>query len=208
MILPFKGGSQKSRLSSVLDAEGRHELSLLMLGQVLEAVAEAELIGSCIVVSSDPEALSLAESKGARPAREGGNKGVNSAVLAGVRAAEGPVYVVIPADLPLISGADLKRALAMRPAAGGVVISPSVGFDGTNLLLFSKRKRPALSYDRNSFWNHVGDAARRGCALAVYTGRGVTFDVDTVGDLKALGEAPINSPSASFAVKALKRWGS
>lgn len=174
----------------------------------MAAVRGVGLADSCYVISSDSKALELARSQGAIPVREATNRGVNTAVHVGIRRAEESEYLVIPADLPLLSSSDLKRVIALKSEAADIVMSPSQAFDGTNLLLFSKAKRVRLSYDSTSFWNHLEDAAKRGHSLAVYTGKRVIFDVDTVHDLRKLAEARINSQPVAFAKKALKRWTS
>ena len=179
-----------------------------MLGEVLDAVEGAGLGESCYVVSSHLKALSLAGSRGMTTVREAANGGVNAAVLRGMSKAVESGFLVIPADLPLLSISDLGHAIALKAEAIDIVISPSQTFDGTNLLFFSKEKRVRLSYDRNSFWNHMKDVARKGHSLAVYTGRGVLFDVDTAQDVRELVKAPTRSRSVDFAKEAVIRWDS
>ena len=208
MLIPFKGGRHKTRLSTVLDRALREEFSLLMLGEVLDAVVGAGLGKSCYVVSSHQRALGLARSRRMTTLQEAANGGVNAAVLRGMSKAVESEFLVIPADLPLLSSSDLDRVIALKSEAADIVISPSRAFDGTNLLFFSREKRVRLSYDRNSFWNHVEDVAKEGYSLAVYAGWDVLFDVDTAQDMRELAKARTDSRSVVFAKEALMRWDS
>ena len=58
------------------------------------------------------------------------------------------------------------------------MIAPSAEFNGTNLFAFGQEMIPRLSYDSNSFWNHVAMSAGAGERLAVLTGGGMMEDVD------------------------------
>lgn len=208
MVIPFKGGSHKSRLARVMNKEERAKLSLLMLQGVLDAFEKAGLIRACHLVSSDEDALRLALARGAKAVRETSNRGVNAATRRGIAQSRASEFLIVPADLPLLRAAEIDRALSFKTEGVDVVISPSSSFDGTNLLIVSRDKMPKLSYDRNSFWNHISSAARMGLSVAVYTGSGVMFDVDTEVDLKRLAGFKIGQESASFAGEVLRSWGS
>jgi 2-phospho-L-lactate guanylyltransferase (CobY/MobA/RfbA family) len=96
--------------------------------------------------------------------------------------------MVAPSDLPLLRKSEIKTAVSYRSQGVDVVISPSRAFDGTNLLLFSKSRPIDLSYDKDSFWNHVQSSAAKGLRLAVYTGPGFIFDIDSPADLADLAD--------------------
>ena len=205
-IVPFKGEGHKSRLSHVMGAGQRLEFSLLMLDGVLKAIARAGLKPRCLVVSSNESAIRRSRLAGCRVVKERSAEGVNEAVRKGVASSKEDTFLVVPSDLPWLTGRDLKEALGLRVSGADMVISPSRAFDGTNLLLFSRDNRIALSYDSNSFWNHLASAASRGLKVAVYTGQGVVHDVDSVEDLDDLVRTRANTPSARFARKVLDRW--
>ncbi len=199
VIVPFKAAKQKSRLAAALDDTQRRRLSILMLEAVLAAVGGAGLAPACHVVSSDDEALRLARTAGGTPFPESENRGVNAAVSLGMKHARASRYLVLPADLPLLTASDLTRAMALSKQGADIVLSPSRLMDGTNLLLFSRRNEVPLSYDSNSFWTHLGAAASLGYSAAVYTGCGAVLDIDTVEDLALLAGARHGGEAAAFA---------
>jgi 2-phospho-L-lactate/phosphoenolpyruvate guanylyltransferase len=157
-----------------------------MLLDVLDAVEKAGLLSQCYVISSSKRRRRLAEGAGARTIEEGSDSGVNSAIETGMGDVETDDLMVVPSDLPLLTAAEIRGALRLRAAGVEVVIAPSIDFDGTNLLLFSRSTPMELSFDRDSFWNHLEAAARKQLKVAVYSARGVRFDVDTASHLDEL----------------------
>jgi 2-phospho-L-lactate/phosphoenolpyruvate guanylyltransferase len=204
VLIPFKANEPKSRLSEVLTPPERRAFVRVLLLDVISAVRSAGLIRSCYVISSDPEALSLARDVGAMGLLEPSDRGVDSAVRFGMsKARSHRAVMVIPSDLPLLEPRELAEAIWLMSKGMDVVISPSASFDGTNLLLFKRPARFRLSYDADSFWSHLAGAARSRLSTAVYCGRGLTFDVDSPADLLNLGRLRINRRSALFARKVL-----
>ena len=176
-----------------------------MLLDELATFKRAGMASKCFVISSDLDALREAEELGANGIPEHRDMGVNSAVSYGRdQLGDKDEFMIVPADLPLVRTQEIAAALSLGELFD-CVISPSRSFNGTNLLIFSRRKAVGLSYDSNSFWNHIKEIAKRGLSLAVYTGAGVLFDVDTVDDLRELARAPINRRSVQFAERALAR---
>ncbi len=125
---------------------------------------------------------------------------MNSAVTRGAKAIHlhGPV-LVIPSDLPLLGADDIREVTGLRVAGMDVVISPSRGFDGTNALAFSPSSGLQLSYDNDSFWNHLASAAREGLRTAVTCRPGLMFDVDSPEDFRRLARSGQAKPAVEFA---------
>jgi 2-phospho-L-lactate guanylyltransferase len=203
VLVPVKSSRVKSRLAGVLTEAQRREFANLLLSDVLGVLKEAALLGVTHIVSPDGEILGLAERMGARGIPELKDSGVNSAVARGIAAARNPGNVlVVPADLPLLRASEIKQIIALKSAGADVVMTPSFAFDGTNALLFSPRSRFPLSYDDNSFWNHLATSARKGLSTAVCCQRGLMFDVDSPDDFRALARSRSSRPSVSFARRA------
>lgn len=182
-----------------MGARQRTELSRRLLLDLLNTIGRAGLKTDAFVVSSSREMLDLAEREGAHSIRENRDIGVNGAVeLALIKLAEYREFMVIPADLPLLLPSDLRRAIAFKRAKMDIVISPSASFNGTNLLIFSKRADIRLSYGQDSFWNHLGDAASKRLSVVVHATRGVLVDVDTEEDAREAVKTRLSRRSVSF----------
>lgn len=126
----------KSRLGAVLDAEERRDLVIGMLRRTVTAAREATGVSEVIVVSPDPEVLAVAQAAGARPLRQQ-SRGLNPAFQEARGAAAGVRLLLLPADLPTITSADVAAILAAGDAAGSpsVVLAPDRHRRGTNALL-------------------------------------------------------------------------
>jgi 2-phospho-L-lactate guanylyltransferase len=200
VLIPVKSSGAKSRLSKVLSEPERREFATLLLTGVLGALGRANLIDSSYVISSDRRALGLATRMGAGAISEDKDAGVNSAVTRGIAETGAPgTVLVIPADLPLLRAAEVRRLIALESAGLDVVIAPSSTFDGTNALLFPTVPGLDLSYDNDSFWNHIVAGARKGLSVGVSCTRGLMFDIDSPEDLKTLAQLRINTPAVAFA---------
>lgn len=205
VLIPVKSTRVKSRLAAILSEDERREFARLMLSDVLGAFNRAGLIRHCYVVSSDQSALRQAAGLGARRLKESGDSGVNSAVERGLEETGFPESVlVVPSDLPLLRASDITHVLGLKSSGLGVIIAPSMSFDGTNLLMFPSGSKLRLSYDNDSFWNHVAAGARRRLSMGVCSERGLMFDVDSPDDFRALAHARVRRPSVEFARRTIK----
>jgi len=199
VLIPVKSSGAKSRLSPILSRAERRELESLLLSGVLEALGRAGLLSKTHVVSSDHEMLRLAARSGAGTVREARDDGVNAAVEAGVKAlGRPPKVLVLPSDLPLLRASQLKHILSLSELLQ-VVIAPSASFNGTNALVFPPRVGMTLSYDNDSFWNHIRAGALLGLSLGVVSNPGLTFDLDSPEDLRSLARSRSDAPPVAFA---------
>jgi 2-phospho-L-lactate guanylyltransferase len=195
----------KSRLSGVLTEGQRREFTRLLLSDLLSVISDSHLLGRTYVVSSDADIMRLANLRGAGVVREQVDRGVNAAVAEGTEGTGSPENVlVLPSDLPLIRVSEVLGLIALKSSGFEVVLTPSKGFNGTNAMLYSTGARIALSYDDNSFWNHLSSAAHNGLTTAVSCRPGLMFDVDTPEDFRELAGSESDRPSAGFARRHLR----
>jgi 2-phospho-L-lactate guanylyltransferase len=184
VIVPVKGENPKGRLGSILTLGQRKQLQLAMLEDTLHALAKAKMVAHSFVVSSDRDILDFVERFGARSVCEPGDAGVNSAVARALEAtADYERQLIIPADLPLLATQDIKAGPMLAREGAQVVIAPSEGFDGTNLLLLSRGLDFPLHYDDDSFRKHFAWATAGRLRVAVYYSRGAGFDIDRPADI-------------------------
>jgi len=178
-IKPF--GVAKARLRPKLNAIQR---SLLGKSIALHTVATAQRTGARVaVVTADDGVAAWAADLGADVIREAPTygTGLNGAAAAAVAHATelDTEWVILHADLPLLTTADLEAAFDLFHA-GGYVLSPSYN-GGTSL--FIGKGSMAFSYGPGSFQRHLTSTAGRAAAL-VRTG--LALDLDTPQDLAAV----------------------
>jgi 2-phospho-L-lactate guanylyltransferase len=176
----------KSRLSSVLGAEERLELSREMLNRVLEALARVPEIERTLLVSRDSEAMALARHHGARTLSERPPIDLNQALQQATRAAVGSgasAVLVVPADLPLVTADDLRQLVTLAESPPVVVIAPDRRQAGTNALLSSPAGLIEYAFGPSSFDRHRALALAAGARVLVCDRPGLALDLDLPEDL-------------------------
>lgn len=197
-LLPVNKPSEaKTRLSSVLSKEGRAELVLCMLGDVLDSLRGLEIV----VISPLPSNKLLGKLVQAYAftrddlrkkldcdfhfIHEKEKRGLNSAVeqansYALDKGADATLFV--PADTPLIKKSHVREILRLGKKHK-LIISPSRRC-GTGILF---RRPPDIIQGRftnTSFEDHRKEAALRGVEMYVYDSFYLSLDIDTPEDLK------------------------
>ena len=177
----------KSRLSKVLDERLRREFSVKMFLDVLDSVVSCGSVKRVLVVTPDTDVLKFSRSFGVETLFEEFEEGVNKAVFKAlnhcVREEFLPI-VILPSDVPLLQPEDLDRVVRMGCREPSVVISPSLRFDGTNLLFLNPPNiLKTFYYEQNSFFSHLAECFRLGVKVSVYVSRRIMLDVDCYEDL-------------------------
>jgi 2-phospho-L-lactate guanylyltransferase len=191
-IVPVKAlDGAKRRLASALAPCERRRLVLAMLNDVLALLRAVPSIGRVLVVTPDPEVASLATSHGADIVAEDGHGDLNAAVrrgLAHAGHAGAARALVIPADVPLATRAEIVSILACAPVGPKpqVVIVPSEDGEGTNALLLAPPEAMRPEFGEGSFVRHVAQAVAVGLDFAVLRLPGLAADIDQPPDLARL----------------------
>jgi 2-phospho-L-lactate guanylyltransferase len=179
VLVPLKHlDDAKTRLSSVLSGEERSALMLELLEGVLQAVRKAD-VGPITVVSSESLANGLARFD---------DRGLawNDALAAAMReVVSEPIAAVVSADLPRVTGEDIRALVAATPDRGMAIARALDG--GTNAVSM----RPAgaiLTHfgEPQSAAVHAQATAAAGLAARILDIPGLAFDVDTPADLAEL----------------------
>src|SRR4030042_2316835 len=187
-VKPLRRG--KSRLSSVLSLEARTALNHYLLSNTLETLSSVPEIEYSLVVSRDPEALTVAREYGARTVQEQGSPQLNIALTrATIVAISHSVQAVIigPADLPLITVADIREVIQRAVDPPVVVITPDRHQQGTNALLVAPPGFIKYDYGPGSFQRHCIQAEKAGARLEICERGSVALDIDLPEDLELAG---------------------
>jgi 2-phospho-L-lactate/phosphoenolpyruvate guanylyltransferase len=205
ILVPVKNfENSKQRLSPALTPEERRELAFAMLHDMLDAVAQWQSRPPVALVTSDLIAKELARERGFDIIGDDVNLSETDAIAMATRVTveHGSVEtLVIPADIPLVTAAELERVYAAAPERG-IVIVPSAEMRGSNAVL----RRPAdlipLRFGNDSFQPHLAAARATGLPCVVLESPGIALDVDTPADLAALLAQPARTRSQAL----LEQW--
>jgi 2-phospho-L-lactate/phosphoenolpyruvate guanylyltransferase len=192
-IIPAKKfESSKSRMAQFLSVEERVKLSQLLLDQTIKTLKKTTTLSKIIVVSIDKRAQIAAEMQNISFLKETVENGVNAAVsIADCYCTKfgADATIVVPQDLPLLvpRDVDMMYDIAIKHEKC-LLICPSLGYDGSNLLV---RKPPLVlaktHYDNgNSYYSHITSAMEAGAYVRIIFSERVMKDLDTIEDAKSL----------------------
>ncbi|HUK39219.1 MAG TPA: 2-phospho-L-lactate guanylyltransferase [Methanomicrobiales archaeon] len=168
-IIPFKPKNPKTRLSGVMSLAERETLAEVMLGDVIDAVVDAEC--TPLVLSTAPYCLTGIETL----VHAGG---LNEALNELLPKAEGPVLIVM-SDLPLATPANITELvsttaqMAMVPGRGG----------GTNAIFLKHPARFHTDFYGASFLKHLEIAAAADLSCEIIDSFRLHDDIDEVEDI-------------------------
>jgi 2-phospho-L-lactate/phosphoenolpyruvate guanylyltransferase len=197
LIVPVKPLAQgKSRLSPLLSAPERYELSRKLLAQTLTAAADVDLLAGVMVISRDEEALALARTAGvmfleevANPVENGEgpeeplNRALRQARIVAVTQGADAI-LVLPADLPLLSAEEIRNfaQLAVDRPAGLIIAGSRDG--GTNALLLKPPHAVDFAYGPHSFQEHIRRAEDASLSVHIVDSATLALDLDSPEDLR------------------------
>lgn len=174
IVIPVKPfGVAKRRLAPVLNAAQRSRVGKAVAAHV---VATAQATGCPVaVVTGDDGVWSWARRLGASVIREPPEGGLDQAgtAAAAVARRQGRAWMILHADLPVLTASELRDAVAALESKG-VLLAPSHN-GGTSLLAADLDAFP-FAYGRTSFRRHLAAAARLPHRLLIRTGLAVDLD--------------------------------
>jgi 2-phospho-L-lactate guanylyltransferase len=186
-VKPLRRG--KSRLAGILTEDERTDLNRALLQHTLQILSDLKEVDEVLVVSRDPQVLTIARNYGARTVREDGQPELNTAlkratVIAQVYATRG--VLVLPADLPLISREDALALVERATDPPVVVIAPDRHGKGTNALLIAPAGLIEYDFGENSFQRHCALAKKAGARLEVVNLTSLGLDLDSPEDYEII----------------------
>jgi len=167
LVVPVSGSDPKTRLSSVLSPDERHEFTEAMLADVVAAVETAD---------QSPEVVATAPVSCDAPVTVD-ERGLDSLVNGLLAETDGELAVVM-ADLPLLTASAVERLFT--PDAD-VVLAPGTG-GGTNAFV-SRHPAFRVDYHGASIRDHRRLARQAGATVAEVDSRYLATDIDEPADL-------------------------
>ncbi|MBV1904750.1 MAG: 2-phospho-L-lactate guanylyltransferase [Pseudomonadales bacterium] len=185
-LVPLKILDQvKSRLAPVLTAEERRGLVLAMLKDVLQVLCQSQELSGVLLVSREPHIKSLLPDHATlnfwqEPVGCDLSQTITAAsnYLATTFQATG--VMIVPADVPLISRADIQQLLRRHNKVSLVADHQS---RGTNCLICSPPNNMPVLYDGQSFKPHLKTARNLGLHPLIAKADSLSLDIDTPEDL-------------------------
>jgi len=192
-LLPSKPlAVAKSRLACHLSDTDRRALCYAMFYDVLECLSRAHHVDAVAVVTADPRLLELATRMRALAVDERSPRGLNAASALGTtRCLEhgATSVLIVLSDLPLVTVEEIDSLLAEVPTGPHVRLARSHEGLGTNALLRTPPTVISTRFGGRSFQDHVAAAADAGVSYSEVDVPGLSFDIDTIEDLRELRRA-------------------
>ena len=205
LMVPVKDLSNaKQRLGDASDQAHRTLLAEAMLRDVLSAASGVTNRFDGFLVTGDVRAQALAAEFRFGVIADTCNGGETAAIEMATAWCKAHGYnttVVIPGDIPLVTGAELHRVLDAAPAEGAVFV-PAYDRRGSNCIL----RRPAsiipLRFGNDSFGPHCEAMKQTGKPLIVLEMPGIGLDIDQPHELDLL----LQRPGDTHAQRLLRAW--
>lgn len=189
-LVPVKETARaKQRLQASLGTD-REAFAQAMFRDVIRALKSSELVTHIVVVTADPNVAALDEA--VLVVDENKHGGLNAAVEQGVDAIRnlgGRQVAVFPADIPLITGAEIDSLLNdfqdQRSSEGEHVVGivPSRKHSGTNFLCFQTAQPFSTRYGPGSFELHKAQAVACLQQPILLYSDAISLDIDERQDL-------------------------
>lgn len=185
-LIAIKARAQcKTRLAEVLAPATRLQLVRAMLAAVICAARGAQTLRQILVVSPErdcvPAEIPVLADTG------GGLNGSLSAAQLALHEFGCHEVVVLPADLPHVTSADIDE-LVRAGRGGGFAIAPDAAGVGTNALYLNSRQPFRFRFGPDSRRLHLEQAHSMGLNPKVVQRAGLEFDVDSPDDVQRLKE--------------------
>ena len=184
-IVPIKAlSAAKGRLSESLEPADRRELVAWMASRVLRACAQCDGIDDTLVVAGDEAAGEIGRSAGAAVlvVEEPGLRA--ALAVADAATADRETTMIVAADLPQATAADLRAVLDAAADSACVAIAPTSD-GGTGVLLRRPPGVIATAYGPGSAGAHAALATDAGVPVVWVHRAGLAEDVDTPEQLAA-----------------------
>ncbi|MEN8239712.1 MAG: NTP transferase domain-containing protein [Actinomycetota bacterium] len=176
VLVPIRSFTGMTRLSETLDSDERSRLSRILASRLLTAIATAGL--QTTVITASDEVATWARQQSAAVCEDQGG-GLTGAVHAGVSMVGSSPWLVVHADLPLVTAHAI--AAVAEACRSTTVIAPS--YDGGTAVIGGRGSFP-FSYGVGSFQRHYASAPNATVIISPEFG----IDIDTERGLELVPE--------------------
>ena len=187
-ILPVKALEKgKSRLRPRLGAEELISLNWTQFLSTFKKLVNCSGIDKILVVSRDEKVLNHVSENGQIALTENETSSLNLAVsqaLQFIRETESGQVLILPADLPWMTGKDLSDLIHLQVKGNFIAVVPDQAQTGTNAIFFSKPDLLKPHFGENSFQKHTKQAQNIGTKLIVWLNKNIQRDLDTPQDFE------------------------
>jgi 2-phospho-L-lactate/phosphoenolpyruvate guanylyltransferase len=172
----------KTRLATVLDPPGRVRVMRALLAHTLELVKAAPSVARVTLVSSAVEAPAIATRHGIAHFDDRGLPWNDALAAAIEEAVTADAVVIVSADLPLLTTADVERFVGALTERGAVIARATDA--GTNGVAMHPAGAMATTFGvRGSADRHAELAREAGLTPVILDIDGLAYDLDTAADL-------------------------
>ena len=204
-VLPLKSvRTANSRLTPVLSAVEREELSLLMVKDVVSVLESSANLGGLLVITNCPIMTSHCAKLEVTVLEEGCRPQLNSAIKKAVQFLYQlgvKKFFTVPGDVPLLSLSELDRLIQCVQMSTGIALVPSHDGQGTNSIASSIPIQISPQFGFDSFSIHRQSAKDQNVSVDVFSLPGLGFDIDEPQDLIRLSSIDGNSRTQKFLTK-------
>ena len=207
VVIPVKGLTEsKTRLSTYLHGDKRRILVEALLDDVLSSIVRSKSYGTIMVISPDENVRSRIRSQEVSFLKQTGI-GLNRAVEQANRLAtlgHARSLTTVLADIPLVEPGDFREIISLGSPGRRVTMVPSMK-GGTNVMLTSPPGAISPSYGRWSYSKHLRQAQAGGLITYSMSNGRVSFDIDTMSDLRELRRLDPEGKTASGRVAGMSK---
>lgn len=172
-----------------LTAKQRHSMYFTLARRIVVALRGVPQVRDILIVTSSAEVEMFAGHMGVRvlhQARDAGTNAACEAAIAASTAAGVTNALIVPGDLPLVTGESLTALLdAARLEERGVTLVPDRRHLGTNALVCTPADAIRLRFGPNSFAEHLRTAQAHGLPVRIFESGELALDIDDPEDLDA-----------------------
>jgi len=205
LLIPVKNlTNAKQRLAGALDQARRSQLAEAMLRDVMNAAAGVSNRLEAFLVTGDSQAQAMAAEFNFGVIEDTRNESETDAIDMATSWCERHGYdtsVVVPGDIPLITGDELKQVLDAAPVEGAVFV-PAYDRRGSNCILRRPASLIALHFGNDSFLPHCEAMKKTGKPLVVLEMAGIGLDIDNPQELELL----VHREGNTHAQRLLRSW--